>query len=136
VIWWLLAAVALGAAEFAVSGLVLGMICGGALAATVAAALDAGLIVETSVFTVVSLGLLIFVRPVAQRHLNSGPLLQSGTARLVGVEGVVLESVTATGGRVRLEGEIWSARSYDEAQYPIGATVRVVRIDGATAVVM
>jgi membrane protein implicated in regulation of membrane protease activity len=125
VIWWLLAAVALGAAEFAVSGLVLGMVCGGALAATVA-----------SVFTVVSLGLLVFVRPVAQRHLNSGPQLQSGTARLVGVEGVVLESVTASDGRVRLEGEIWSARSYDDAQYAIGATVRVVRIDGATAVVM
>jgi membrane protein implicated in regulation of membrane protease activity len=136
VIWWLLAAVALGAAEFAVSGLVLGMVCGGALAATVAAAVGAGLVVETSVFTVVSLGLLVFVRPVAQRHLNSGPQLQSGTARLVGVEGVVLESVTASDGRVRLEGEIWSARSYDDAQYAIGATVRVVRIDGATAVVM
>ncbi len=135
-VWWLLAAFALGAAEMAVSGLVLGMISGGALAATVAALLHGGLLVETLVFTFVSLGLLVFVRPLARRHLARGPGLVSGTAGLVGATAVVISDVDSVNGRVKLGGEIWSARSYDETVHPAGTNVQVLSIDGATAIVL
>ncbi|MEI7777825.1 MAG: NfeD family protein [Actinomycetes bacterium] len=135
-VWWLLAAFALGAAEVAVSGLVLGMISGGALAATAAALLHGGLLVETLVFTFVSLGLLVFVRPLAQRYLTRGPGLISGTAGLVGATAVVISDVDPGNGRVKIGGEIWSARSYDESVHLAGSSVQVVSIDGATAVVL
>ena len=54
----------------------------------------------------------------------------------MGSEGTVLETVTAADGRIRLDGEIWSARAYDETPHPVGSTVRVVKIDGATALVL
>ena len=76
------------------------------------------------------------VRPVARRHLHAAPDTSTGTDALVGREAVVLRAVDADGGRVRLNGNEWSARTPDRAHVlPPGAVVRVVRIDGATAVV-
>ena len=76
------------------------------------------------------------VRPVALRHLRSGPILKSGVAALVGSEGVVLEAVSGQDGRVKLGGEIWSAKSYDEhSELSVGTHVYVIEIQGATALV-
>ena len=70
------------------------------------------------------------------RHVRQPPLLRTGTAALVGRPAYVLEEVTGRSGRVRIGGEEWSARSYDETQViPAGATVDVMHIEGATALV-
>ena len=83
-----------------------------------------------------TLALLWLVRPVAVRHLNPGPAAITGSEALVGSEAVVLSAVTRDGGRVRLNGAEWSARSRDPQQeLPAGTRVSVVAIDGATAVV-
>jgi membrane protein implicated in regulation of membrane protease activity len=77
-----------------------------------------------------------FVLPIARRHIRQPPLLRTGTAALVGKSASVLEEVTADSGRVRIGGEIWSARSYDETLViPAGVTVDVMQIEGATALV-
>ena len=76
------------------------------------------------------------VRPIAMRHIKQPPLLRTGTSALVGRSALVLEEVTAHGGRVRIGGEVWSSRSYDEsAVMPAGSTVDVFQIEGATALV-
>jgi membrane protein implicated in regulation of membrane protease activity len=88
------------------------------------------------VFALVSVALIAFVRPVAKRHLYQAPYQRSGTAALVGTQAVVVATVTGDGGRVKLAGEIWSARSFDEtASFEPGVKVSVFEIDGATAVV-
>jgi membrane protein implicated in regulation of membrane protease activity len=45
--------------------------------------------------------------------------------------------VSADGGRVRLGGEVWSARTYgdDDAVFEPGSRVDVLKIEGATALV-
>ena len=76
------------------------------------------------------------VRPLAMRHIRQPPLLRSGTSALVGRSATVVEEVTAFDGRVRIGGEVWSARSYDESQViPAGSAVDVFAIEGATALV-
>jgi membrane protein implicated in regulation of membrane protease activity len=76
------------------------------------------------------------VRPLAMRHIQQPPLLRTGTSALVGRPATVTEEVTQLAGRVRIGGEVWSARSYDEAQViPVGSTVDVFAIEGATALV-
>ncbi len=70
------------------------------------------------------------------RHVRQPPLLRTGTAALVGRPAYVLDEVTALGGRVRIGGEEWSARPYDETlTIPKGSTVDVMQIEGATALV-
>jgi len=75
-------------------------------------------------------------RPFALRHVRQPPLLRTGTAALIGRPAIVLEEVGPHSGRVRIGGEIWSARSYDDTQLiPAGKTVDVMHIEGATALV-
>ncbi len=81
----------------------------------------------------VGLGL---ARPFALRHIRQPPLLRTGTAALVGRTGYVLEEVGPRSGRVRIGGEEWSARPYDETLViPAGAAVDVLHIEGASALV-
>ena len=132
----MIAAAVLAGAETLSLDLVLIMCAGGAAGGAVTAALGGGAILQIVVAIVVSAVLLGFVRPIAKRHLVGIGTHQTGSAALVGKQAVVLRAVDAHDGRVRLNGAEWSARSYDQTQtLPVGATVRVMEIDGATAVV-
>ena len=133
---WLIIAVVLAGAEAASAGLLLIMFSGGALAASLASALGANTVGSAAVFAIVSVALIAFVRPVAKRHLYQPPQQRSGTAALIGTQAVVMETVDGSTGRIKLAGEIWSARTLDEeARFEPGQKVSVFEIDGATAVV-
>ena len=83
-----------------------------------------------------SLGLLLFLKPLLRRHLTRAPALDTSPAALTGATAEVLEPVGAHAGQVRLDGSIWSARSLDPAHnFSVGERVSVVTIDGTTAVV-
>jgi membrane protein implicated in regulation of membrane protease activity len=133
---WLIVAVVLAGAEAASAGLLLIMFSGGALAASLAAFLGANAVGSAAVFALVSVALIAFVRPIAKRHVYQAPLERTGTAALIGTQALVLETVDAYNGRIKLGGEIWSARTLDEeARYQPGEKVSVFQIDGATAIV-
>jgi membrane protein implicated in regulation of membrane protease activity len=133
---WIIGAGALLIGEVATLGFILGPLAVAALIAAAAASLGASVAVQIAVFIVSSLASLAFIRPIARRHLHTPARLRSGTAALVGQEAVVLESVDGTTGRIKLAGEIWSARSYDTVSViPPGARVQVIQIEGATALV-
>ena len=101
------------------------------------AALGGGIVAQVLVFVVVSVALIAVVRPIAARHRADRPRLATGIDALKGRQAVVLERVDGNGGRIKLAGEVWSARAYDgEQSFEPGRHVDVVDIDGATAVVM
>jgi membrane protein implicated in regulation of membrane protease activity len=135
-VYWIIAAGALAAGEIFTMGFFLGPI---AVAATLAAlvALTGGpLALQLLVFTVASVGSVAVLRPIARRHLRTPAQLRTGTAALVGTRALVLEQVTADGGSVKIGGEIWTARTYDEdAVLEPGSRVEVMQIQGATALV-
>lgn len=133
---WLIVALLLAAFEMATLDFTLLMMAVGALAGCLMAALGFPLVVQVLTAVVVVMALLAFVRPPIVRRLHAGPTLQTGPESLVGKSGMVLERVTAHTGRVKLSGEVWSARSVEEAAViEPGHKVAVVEIDGATAVV-
>jgi membrane protein implicated in regulation of membrane protease activity len=133
---WIIAAGVLAVGEMVTLGFFLGPI---ALAATMAAivALAGGPVaLQWIVFTAVSAGSLLVLRPIARRHMHMPAQLRTGTAALVGATAVVIDRVDRDGGTVRLAGEVWSARSYDEDHaFEPGTRVEVLQIDGATALV-
>ena len=88
------------------------------------------------VFIAGSLASLAVIRPIAKSHLHMPAQLRTGTAALEGARAVVLQRVDSDGGRVRIGGEEWSARSFFEEQtLEPGARVEVAKIEGATALV-
>jgi membrane protein implicated in regulation of membrane protease activity len=135
---WIIVAAVLGVAEILTLTAALGLLAVAALVAAGAAALGLGLFAQFATFSVVAIAGLVVVRPLVRRQLRprgtSGH--RFGVAALVGRQARVVQEVTGHAGRVRIGGEEWSARSYDETLViPTGATVDVIKIEGATALV-
>ena len=134
---WLIVGLGLAGAEAVTGDLSLLMLSGGALAAAGSSwLLGLPVWVDGVVFLVVSVLLLVLVRPVLRRRLTAGPGLPEPVKALEGKPAVVLESVGRHQGRIKLDGEVWTARPYnDDDVYQPGEQVTVMHIDGATAVV-
>jgi membrane protein implicated in regulation of membrane protease activity len=133
---WAIAAGALAAGEVLTLGFFLGPIAIAAALAAIVAAVGLPIEVQVAVFAVASAGSLAFIRPIATRHLRTPARLRSGTAALIGTRALVLQRVDADHGQVKIGGEIWTARAYDEDDvFEPGARVDVMKIDGATALV-
>lgn len=136
-LWWAGAALIFALVELLSLDFVFIMFAGGALAAAGANAAGLPLWVQAIVFVVASVVLLVTLRPTLIRHLrNTTPLAPTNTEANVGRTAAVVEDVSTASGLIKLSGEVWSARSVPGSPLlPAGASVRVVQIDGATAVV-
>ncbi|MGN9793039.1 NfeD family protein [Streptomyces sp. OZ13] len=133
---WLIIAAVLAVAEIFTLTAALGMLGGAALATAGFAAVGLPLPWQFLVFTAVATVSLLFVRPLALRHVRRPQAARFGVDALVGSAAYVVSEVTALGGRVRIGGEEWTARPYDETLViPSGTTVDVIEISGATALV-
>jgi membrane protein implicated in regulation of membrane protease activity len=133
---WVIVAVAFAVGEILTLGFFLGPFALAAAVAAVVSAAGAGLLVAGLTFLVASAIAFLALRPVARRHMRLPAQLRTGTAALVGKTATVVERVDGDRGCVKLEGEVWTARSYleDEVIEP-GARVHVVEIRGAIALV-
>src|ERR671917_260556 len=133
---WMIAAGVLAIGEMFSLSFFLGPIALAAVLAAVAGLAGAGTALQIVVLTVASAASLLLLRPVARRHLHTPAQIRTGTAALIGERAVVIDQVDANGGTVKLKGEIWTARTYDEDEvFEPGARVHVMKIEGATALV-
>ncbi|MHA6782694.1 NfeD family protein [Pseudonocardia saturnea] len=139
VVIWLIVGLVLIAAEVLSGEFVLLMLGGGALAAAGVTFLVGGAVVPGLVAFAIAAPLLVFaVRPVLRRRLEH----QIEDSRmhhraLEGREAVVVARVDVDGGRVKIGGELWSARPvHEDDVIEAGRSVLVVEITGATAVVV
>ena len=136
VIWVILAALLVAGEVIASFTFILGPLALAALVPAVVAAAGGPIEAQLASFIVASIASLALVRPIARRHLRTPAQIRTGTAALIGSRAVVLDRVDSTSGQVKIGGEVWSARPYDEDDvYEPGARVEVMEIDGATALV-
>jgi len=117
------------------------MIAIGSLGGLIAGVFGAPWYIQIVVAAVLSLLLLLTLRPPLLRLLKrGGDPSRSNVDALLGLEGLVVDQVTSTGGQVKLtNGDIWTARvsPLTEARdLRRGERVLVTAIDGATAVVV
>jgi membrane protein implicated in regulation of membrane protease activity len=135
---WLIVGVFAAVGEILTAGFFLAPFAAGAFAAMVAALSGGGDTVQLITFAALTLASFALVRPIAKRHMAMPPRLRTGTAALVGRSAIVLERIAndENVGSVRLDGEVWTARAYDDEHIlEPGAKVEVIEIRGATAVV-
>ncbi len=133
---WLIFAVCLFVAEVFTFTAALGMLGGAALLTVGVAALGLPLPAQLLAFALASVAGVVFVRPIALRHLDRPQLERFGVDALIGRSAHVVREVTGMAGVVRINGEEWTARAYDDTLViPVGASVAVMRINGTTAVV-
>jgi membrane protein implicated in regulation of membrane protease activity len=134
---WAIAALLLAVGEILTPGLFfLGPVALAAVAAAVAALVGGPVWLQLVVFVAASAASLGVLRPLARAHMHMPAALRTGTAALEGTRAIVLQRVDQNGGRVRIGGEEWSARSYMADQtFEPGAQVEIMKIEGATALV-
>jgi membrane protein implicated in regulation of membrane protease activity len=135
---WLIAAAVLAVGEIATMGFFLAPFAAGALVAALVSASGAGTAIALVVFLLVSVAALAALRPIARSHKRMPPQIRTGTAALVGRHAMVVERIANNEGVgcVKLDGEVWTARAYDEDEViDEGKRVQVVEIRGATALV-
>ncbi len=135
---WLIAGVFAAVGEILTAGFFLAPFAVGAFGAMLADLAGGGGVVQGVVFAALTLASFGLVRPIAKRHLYTPPAIRTGTAALIGRSGIVLERIANDEGvgSVRIDGEVWTARSYDDGLViDAGAKVEVVEIRGATALV-
>ena len=133
---WLGLAILLGVAELVSLDLILLMLAGGALVGAGASLLHLPGAVQVFAAVLTSVAMLAMVRPSVVKRLHSGPDLVTGHDKLIGKQGVVISEVSCDAGQVRIAGEVWTARPYDDdAVIEPGARVDVFEIRGATAMV-
>jgi membrane protein implicated in regulation of membrane protease activity len=133
---WLIVAAICAVAEILTLTAALGMLGAAALITAGGAALGLPLPLQFVVFTMVATVSVLFVRPLALRHVRRPQAARFGVDALIGRAAYVTSEVTGRGGRVRIDGEEWTARAYDETlEIPAGTTVDVIEISGATALV-
>ena len=134
---WLIAAGLFAAGEIVSLDLVLLMFAGGALGGVAVALLGGATVLQMVAFIVVSGLLLAVVRPIAKKHLvERTPLQLDGVDSLIGRTAKVTRAIDYSGGRIRMGADEWSARTQHSGEaFAIGDTVRILQVDGATAVV-
>lgn len=134
---WLGLGFTLGVAELFSLDLILLMLAVGAIAGMVAGLLSAPLVLQILVAAATSVAMLALVRPSVVKRLHSGPDLEMSHHKLVGQQGVAAKPIsTLEPGIVRVSGEDWTARPYDEhVTIAEGEAVEVLQIRGATAYV-
>jgi membrane protein implicated in regulation of membrane protease activity len=134
---WLVVALLLAGAEVLTGDMFLLMLGGGALAAAATNWLFGWPIwADGLVFLIASVLLLVGVRPVLRKRLIAGKGLPEPMKELEGKSALVLDRVARHEGQVKLDGQVWTARPFNENDvYEPGDHVTVVNIDGATAVV-
>ena len=134
---WLIVALGLAAGEALTGDMFMLMLGGGALAAAASSWL-LGLPIWTdgAVFLVVSVLLLVLVRPALRRRLTPAKGLPTGVKALEGKSALVLDRVARDEGQVKIDGQVWTARPLNESDvFEPGERVTVMQIDGATAIV-
>jgi membrane protein implicated in regulation of membrane protease activity len=135
---WLIAGVFAAVGEILTAGFFLAPFAVGAFGAMLADLIGAGAALQFVVFAVLTLACFGLVRPIAKRHMYTPPQIRTGAAALVGRNAIVLERIANDEGvgAVRIDGEVWTARSYDDdLEIVAGTKVQVVAIRGATALV-
>jgi membrane protein implicated in regulation of membrane protease activity len=134
---WLIAAGLFAAGEVVSLDLVLLMFAGGALGGMTVALLGGATALQLIAFIAVSGLLLVLVRPIATKHLTTRtPLQLDGVDTLIGRTAKVTRDVDSSGGRIRMGADEWTARTqHNGERFAVGSTVRILQVDGATAVV-
>jgi membrane protein implicated in regulation of membrane protease activity len=135
---WLIAAAILGLGEIATSGFFMAPFAIGALLAALVSVAGGGTAFSLIIFLGISIAALTALRPLARAHLKMPAQLRTGTAALVGRSATVVERIANDEGVgcISIEGEVWTARAYDEDDViEAGQRVQVMEIRGATALV-
>lgn len=133
---WLGAAILFAIAEAATMGLVSIWFAAGSLIAMLASIFGAPLGVQILLFLIASAAILYLARKLGTGRFNQ-QRQRTNADRVVGMEAMVVETVdnALPSGQIRVDGQIWTARSISGVVIPKDTCVVIKEIAGVKAMV-
>ena len=136
-IFWLIVAGIFFVIEMATIGFLVFWLGIGALLAMFTSFITDSILVQSIVFVVTSTILLIFTRPLVNKFIKVPKELKTNAYSIIGKKGIVISKINNIDGtgQIKIDGDIWSAKSLDEEDIDKNTEVEIVEIDGVKAVV-
>jgi len=108
----------------------------GSVAGLVSALLGAPIYLQVIISVVVSIIALLVTRPLVKKHIKTN-VIPTNADRIIGKTGVVTEEIdnSKAVGLVKVDGQIWSAKSEYDELLPPDTSVEVLKIEGAKIIV-
>ena len=133
---WLILAIVFLAIEFGTVTLISLWFVGGSVAAMIVALCGGPLWLQILVFAIVSLILLLLVRPFLRKYINPKNV-RTNVDAIIGKQALVCEAIDnlSAHGAVRINGVVWTARTADGKPVPIDSIVTVQAVDGVKLIV-
>ncbi|MDO5556419.1 MAG: NfeD family protein [Clostridia bacterium] len=134
--FWLIVAGVFFIIEIATVGFLIFWLGVGALLAMITSFLTNSIFIQTIVFVITSCILIPLTKPLADKFVGKN-IIPTNTSSLINKHGVVIMDINpiqATG-QVKVNGEIWSAKSENELVINKGTEIEVLKIDGVKLIV-
>ena len=136
-VFWLIAAGIFFIIEMATIGFLIFWLGIGALLAMLTSFLTDSILIQSIVFVVSSTLLLIFTRPLVNKFIKTPKEIKTNAYSIIGKKGIVITQINNIegNGQIKIDGDIWSAKSYADEDIPVNTEVEIIEIDGVKAVV-
>ena len=136
-VFWLIAAGVFFIIEMATIGFLVFWLGIGALLAMLTSFVTDSIFIQALVFVVTSTLLLIFTRPLVDKFIKTPKELKTNAYSIIGKKAIVISKITNIEGigQIKIDGEVWSAKSFDDEDIPEDTEVEITEIDGVKAVV-
>lgn len=136
-VFWLIAAGIFFIIEMATIGFLVFWLGIGALLAMVTSFITDSILIQSIVFVVTSTLLLIFTRPLVDKFIKTPKEVKTNAYSIIGKKAIVISKINNIEGlgQIKIDGEVWSAKSLTDDGIPENTEVEIVEIDGVKAVV-
>lgn len=136
-VFWLIAAGIFFIIEMATIGFLVFWLGIGALLAMVTSFITDSILIQAIVFIISSTLLLIFTRPLVDKFIKVPKEVKTNAYSIIGKKGIVISKINNIEGvgQIKIDGDVWSAKSATDEDIPENTEVEIVEIDGVKAVV-
>ena len=136
-VFWLIAAGVFFIIEMATIGFLIFWLGIGALLAMVTSFITDSILIQVIVFVVTSTVLLIFTRPLVNKFIKIPKEVKTNAYSMIGKKGIVIKNINNIegDGQIKVDGEVWSAKSNTDEVIPKDTEIEIIEIDGVKAVV-
>lgn len=136
-VFWLIAAGIFFIIEMATIGFLVFWLGIGSLLAMVTSFITDNILIQFIVFVVTSTILLIFTRPLVNKFIKVPKEVKTNAYSIIGKKAIVISKINNIEGtgQIKIDGEVWSAKSSIDEDIPENTEVEILEIDGVKAVV-
>ena len=134
---WLVISLFFFILEIATSGFLVFWFGIGGLIATLLSVFVNNVVIQTLVFLITSTILIIFTKPLVSKFSKPEQIVKTNAYSVEGKIGKVTKDIEPVEGRgqVIIDGETWSAKSFDDSFIPKGTEIKVESLNGVKVIV-